>query len=97
MNPLHSLCHFIVLSHRRKYDDLIQAQARELAHLRQQLQHGKGVCYLFTRHAKTVAKSFESLLGTTDIAFHQGQKFCEQLAQGSQLAESLASKLGPGK
>ncbi|XP_045672928.1 neuroblastoma breakpoint family member 6-like protein [Phyllostomus hastatus] len=78
-----------------KYEDLIQAQARELAHLRRQIQDGKGVCYLFTRQAKTIAKSFESLLGTTDIAYTQGRRFCQQLAQGSQLAESLASKLGP--
>ncbi|XP_053511838.1 neuroblastoma breakpoint family member 6-like protein [Artibeus jamaicensis] len=77
-----------------RYEYLIQAQARELAHLKWQIQEGKGVCYLFTRHAKTTAKSFESLLGTTDLAYHQAQRFCEQLAQGSQLAESLASKLG---
>ncbi|XP_036894698.1 neuroblastoma breakpoint family member 6-like protein [Sturnira hondurensis] len=78
-----------------RYEYLIQAQARELAHLRWQVQEGKGVCDLFTQHVRTAAKSFENLFGTTDLACHQGQRFCEQLAQGSQLAESLASKLGP--
>ncbi|XP_077698608.1 NBPF family member NBPF6-like protein isoform X1 [Canis aureus] len=76
-----------------KYDPLIQAQAQELTHLRQRIQEGKGVCYLFIQHTKNTVKSFEGLLRSTDIASYQGQRFCEQLAQGSQLAESLASKL----
>uniref|UniRef100_A0A8C0S0Y2 Olduvai domain-containing protein n=1 Tax=Canis lupus familiaris TaxID=9615 RepID=A0A8C0S0Y2_CANLF len=76
-----------------KYDPLIQAQAQELTHLRQRIQEGKGVCYLFIQHTKNTVKSFEGFLRSTDIASYQGQRFCEQLAQGSQLAESLASKL----
>nr|XP_035954297.1 neuroblastoma breakpoint family member 6-like protein isoform X2 [Halichoerus grypus] len=76
-----------------KYDPLIQAQAQELTHLRQRIQEGKGVCYLFIQHTKSTVKSFEGLLRSTDIARYQGQRFCEQLAQGSQLAENLASKL----
>uniref|UniRef100_A0A7N5KFQ6 NBPF member 12 n=1 Tax=Ailuropoda melanoleuca TaxID=9646 RepID=A0A7N5KFQ6_AILME len=76
-----------------KYDPLIQAQARELTHLRQRIQEGKGVCYLFIQHTKSTVKTFEGLLRSTDIARYQGQRFCEQLAQGSQLAENLASKL----
>ncbi|XP_037670796.1 neuroblastoma breakpoint family member 6-like protein [Choloepus didactylus] len=76
-----------------KYDFLIQAQARELIHLRQKIQEGRGICDLFTQHAKKTVKSFEVLLRSTGIAYHQGQRFCEQLAQGSQLVESLTSKL----
>ncbi|XP_021543653.2 neuroblastoma breakpoint family member 6-like protein [Neomonachus schauinslandi] len=76
-----------------KYDPLIQAQAQELTHLRQRIREGKGVCYLFIQHTKSTVKSFEGLLRSTDIARYQGQRFCEQLAQGSQLAENLASKL----
>ncbi|XP_058394985.1 neuroblastoma breakpoint family member 6-like protein [Diceros bicornis minor] len=76
-----------------KYDPLIQAQAQELTHLRQKIQEGKSICYLFTQHAKNTVKSFEGLLRSTDIAYSQRQRLCEQLAQGSQLAESLASKL----
>ena len=44
-----------------------------------------------------MVKSFKGLLRSTDIAHYQGQRFCEQLAQGSQLAENLASKLTTGK
>ncbi|XP_045874146.1 neuroblastoma breakpoint family member 6-like protein [Meles meles] len=76
-----------------KYDPLIQAQARELTHLRQRIQEGKGVCYLFIQHTKSMVKSFKGILRSTDIAHYQGQRFCEQLAHGSQLAENLASKL----
>ncbi|GAB5575469.1 neuroblastoma breakpoint family member 6-like protein isoform X5 [Prionailurus iriomotensis] len=76
-----------------KHDTLIQAHARELTHLRQKIREGKGVCYLFIQHTKSIVKSFEGLLRSADIPYYQGQRFCEQLAQGSQLAESLASKL----
>ncbi|XP_058934014.1 neuroblastoma breakpoint family member 6-like protein [Kogia breviceps] len=79
-----------------RYDPLIQAQARELTHLRQKLQEGKGVCYFFVQHAKNTVKSFESLLRSTDVTYYQRQRFCELLAQGSQLAERLASKLTTG-
>ncbi|KAB0389683.1 hypothetical protein E2I00_005742 [Balaenoptera physalus] len=80
----------------RRYDPLIQAQARELTHLRQKLQEGKDVCYFFMQHAKNTVKSFESLLRSTDVTYYQRQRFCELLAQGSQLAETLASKLITG-
>ncbi|XP_057562992.1 neuroblastoma breakpoint family member 6-like protein [Hippopotamus amphibius kiboko] len=79
-----------------RYDPLIQAQAQELTRLRQKIQEGTGVCYLFMQHAKNTVKTFESLLRSTDVTYYQGQRFCELLAQGSQLAERLASKLAPG-
>ncbi|KAG5215205.1 hypothetical protein JEQ12_000781 [Ovis aries] len=74
-------------------DYLIEAQARELTCLRQKIQEGKGVCHLFTQHAKNTIKTFESFLKGTDMTYYQRQRFCELLAQGSQLAERLASKL----
>nr|XP_020139892.1 neuroblastoma breakpoint family member 6-like protein isoform X3 [Microcebus murinus] len=76
-----------------KYDPLIQAQAQELTNLRQKIQEGRSFCYLFSQHVKNTVESFEGLLRNTDIAHYQGQRLREQLAQGSQLAESLASKL----
>lgn len=94
---LHALLYFTFLSYLRKHDTLIQAHARELTHLRQKIREGKGVCYLFIQHTKSIVKSFEGLLRSADIPYYQGQRFCEQLAQGSQLAESLASKLITGK
>ncbi|KAM7055198.1 myomegalin isoform 5-T5 [Molossus nigricans] len=76
-----------------KYDSLIQDQARELSYLRQKIREGRGICYLLTQHAKDTVKSFEDLLRSNDIDYYLGQSFREQLAQGSQLTDRLASKL----
>ncbi|XP_070323367.1 NBPF family member NBPF6-like protein [Odocoileus virginianus] len=76
-----------------RYDPLIEAQARELTCLRQKIHEGKGVCHLFTQHAKNTIKTFESFLKSTGMTYYQRQRYCELLAQGSQLAERLASKL----
>uniref|UniRef100_A0A8C8SG05 Olduvai domain-containing protein n=1 Tax=Pelusios castaneus TaxID=367368 RepID=A0A8C8SG05_9SAUR len=76
-----------------KYDSLIQAQARELSHLRQKMREGRGLCHLLAQHLRDTVKSFEELLRGTDIDYYMGQSFREHLAQGSQLAEKLSSKL----
>ncbi|XP_031823259.1 putative neuroblastoma breakpoint family member 7 isoform X2 [Sarcophilus harrisii] len=76
-----------------KYDSLIQAQARELSHLRQKVREGRGVCHILSQHFRDTIKAFEDLLRGTDIDYYLGQSFREQLAQGSQLTERLASKL----
>ncbi|XP_062046119.1 neuroblastoma breakpoint family member 6-like protein [Lepus europaeus] len=73
-------------------DSLVQARARELTHLRRRIQEGREVCSLFAQHLKDTGQAFEGLLRNTDVAHHLGQRFHEQLAQGSQLAESLARK-----
>lgn len=52
---------------------------------------------IFSPIRKEPVKSLESVLRSTNIAYHQGQRFCDQLAQGSQLAENLASKFSVGK
>ncbi|XP_074859294.1 myomegalin isoform X3 [Carettochelys insculpta] len=77
----------------RKYDSLIQAQARELSHLRQTMREGRGVGHLLAQHLRDTVKSFEELLRGTEIDYYMGQGFREHLAQGSQLAERLSSKL----
>nr|XP_048717843.1 myomegalin-like isoform X6 [Caretta caretta] len=76
-----------------KYDSLIQAQARELSHLRQKMREGRSVCHLLSQHLRDTVKSFEELLRGTDIDYYMGQSFREHLAQGGQLAERLSSKL----
>ncbi|XP_077784270.1 myomegalin isoform X5 [Podarcis muralis] len=76
-----------------KYNSLVQAQARELSHLRQVIREGRGVCHLLKQHFQDTIKSFEELLRGTDFDYFLGQSFREQLAQGSQWAERLASKL----
>ncbi|XP_009959954.1 PREDICTED: myomegalin-like, partial [Leptosomus discolor] len=77
-----------------KYDSLIQAQARELSHLRQTLREGRGVSCSLAQHLRDALRSFEDLLRGTDIDYYLGQGFREQLAQGRQLAERLSDKLG---
>ncbi|XP_057267168.1 myomegalin [Pezoporus wallicus] len=77
-----------------KYNSLIQAQARELSHLRQTLREGRGVSRSLVQHLRDALRSFEDLLRGTDIDYYQGQGFREQLAQGRQLAERLSDKLG---
>uniref|UniRef100_A0A672TX99 Olduvai domain-containing protein n=1 Tax=Strigops habroptila TaxID=2489341 RepID=A0A672TX99_STRHB len=81
----------------RKYNSLIQAQARELSHLRQTLREGRGVSRSLAQHLRDALRSFEDLLRGTDIDYYQGQGFREQLAQGRQLAERLSDKLGTSK
>ncbi|NXG01750.1 MYOME protein, partial [Sakesphorus luctuosus] len=77
-----------------KYNSLIQAQARELSHLRQMLREGQGVSRSLAQHLRDALRSFEDLLRGTDIDYYLGQGFREQLAQGRQLAERLSNKLG---
>ncbi|XP_062989218.1 myomegalin isoform X2 [Elgaria multicarinata webbii] len=76
-----------------KYDSLVQAQARELSHLRQMMREGQGVCRMLNQHFRDTIKSFEELLRGTDVNYFLGQNFREQLAQGNQLAGRLARKM----
>ncbi|KAM7014107.1 myomegalin [Passerculus sandwichensis] len=77
-----------------KYNSLIQAQARELSHLRQVLREGRGQSRGLAQHLRDALRSFEDLLRGTDIDYYLGQGFREQLAQGRHLAERLSDKLG---
>ncbi|XP_058032202.1 myomegalin isoform X3 [Ahaetulla prasina] len=79
-----------------KYDSLVQAQARELSHLRQLMQEGQKVCHMLNKYFKDTIKSFEELLRSTDIDYYLGQSFREQLAEGNQLADQLTRKLNQG-
>ncbi|MGH0142880.1 UNVERIFIED_CONTAM: hypothetical protein FKN15_026735 [Acipenser sinensis] len=76
-----------------KYDSMIQAQARELSHLRQKMREGQGVCHILSQHLGDTTKSFEELLRANDIDYYMGQSFREQLAQDTSLAERISSKL----
>ncbi|KAK1896400.1 Myomegalin [Dissostichus eleginoides] len=80
-----------------KFDTLIQAQARELSHLRQRLREGRGVCNILTQHLGDTTKAFEELLRANDIDYYMGQSFREQLAQSGALAQRVSAKIsGPG-
>nr|XP_029542650.1 myomegalin-like isoform X4 [Oncorhynchus nerka] len=75
-----------------KFDTLIQAQARELSHLRQRMREGRGVCHILTQHLGDTTKGFEELLRANDIDYYMGQSFREQLAQSSALAQRVSTK-----
>ncbi|XP_065761307.1 myomegalin-like isoform X2 [Muntiacus reevesi] len=82
---------FSSMSHSEKYS-LIQDQARELTHLREKIRIGRAVSSLLIQHVQNTVKIFEELLSSRKIDYNTEQHFREQLAKGSQLAESLASK-----
>ncbi|XP_068557567.1 myomegalin-like isoform X2 [Cebidichthys violaceus] len=75
------------------YNSLIQAQARELSHLRQRVREGQGVCHILTQHLGDTTKTFEELLRANDIDYYMGQSFREQLAQNSALAQRVVAKI----
>ncbi|XP_017277709.1 myomegalin isoform X3 [Kryptolebias marmoratus] len=76
-----------------KYNSLIQAQARELSHLRQRMREGQGVCHILTQHLGDTTKAFEELLRANDVDYYMGQSFREQLAQSSALAQRVITKI----
>ncbi|XP_064792060.1 myomegalin isoform X2 [Oncorhynchus masou masou] len=76
-----------------KFNTLIQAQARELSHLRQRMREGRGVCHILTQHLGDTTKAFEELLRANDIDYYMGQSFREQLAQSSALAQRVSTKI----
>ncbi|XP_031731914.1 myomegalin isoform X6 [Anarrhichthys ocellatus] len=76
-----------------KFDTLIQAQARELSHLRQRLREGRGVCNILTQHLGDTTKAFEELLRANDIDYYMGQSFRDQLAQSGALAQRVSAKI----
>ncbi|KAM9844848.1 LOW QUALITY PROTEIN: myomegalin [Aulostomus maculatus] len=76
-----------------KYNSLIQAQARELSHLRQRMREGQGVSHILTQHLGDTTKAFEELLRANDIDYYMGQSFREQLAQSSALAQRVVAKI----
>ncbi|KAG8517641.1 Myomegalin [Galemys pyrenaicus] len=84
------------VSHTRNCRSLIQDQARELTHLQQKMRIGKAVSSHLMQHVKNTVKNFEELLNSSKIDHYLEQHFREQLAKGSQLAESLASKFSTG-
>uniref|UniRef100_A0A3B4FAZ7 Uncharacterized protein n=1 Tax=Pundamilia nyererei TaxID=303518 RepID=A0A3B4FAZ7_9CICH len=85
---------FSSVSQMRKFDTLIQAQAKELSHLRQRLREGQGVCSILTQHLGDTTKAFEELLRANDIDYYMGQSFRDQLAQSSALAQRVNAKFG---
>nr|XP_055043039.1 myomegalin isoform X1 [Misgurnus anguillicaudatus] len=76
-----------------KFDTLIQAQARELSHLRQKMREGRGICHILTQHLGDTTKVFEELLRSNDIDYYMGQSFRDQLSQSISLAQRVNTKI----
>ncbi|XP_034039061.1 myomegalin-like [Thalassophryne amazonica] len=76
-----------------KYNSLIQAQARDLSHLRQRMREGQRICHILTQHLADTTKAFEELLRANDIDYYMGQSFREQLAQSTALAQRVGTKI----
>ncbi|XP_077411602.1 myomegalin-like isoform X3 [Vanacampus margaritifer] len=76
-----------------KYNSLIQAQARELSHLRQRMREGEGISHILTQHLGDTTKAFEELLRANDVDYYMGQSFREQLSQSGALAQRLLAKI----
>ncbi|XP_077370006.1 myomegalin isoform X3 [Festucalex cinctus] len=76
-----------------KYNSLIQAQARELSHLRQRMREGEGVSHILSQHLGDTTKAFEELLRANDVDYYMGQSFRDQLSQSSALAQRLLAKI----
>ncbi|XP_051581206.1 myomegalin-like isoform X2 [Myxocyprinus asiaticus] len=76
-----------------KFDTLIQAQARELSHLRQRMREGRGMCHILTQHLRDTNKAFEELLRSNDIDYYMGQSFRDQLSQSISLTQRVSTKI----
>ncbi|XP_051510966.1 myomegalin-like isoform X2 [Myxocyprinus asiaticus] len=76
-----------------KFDTLIQAQARELSHLRQRMREGRGVCHILIQHLRDTTKAFEELLRSNDIDYYMGQSFRDQLSQSLSLTQRVSTKI----
>lgn len=72
---------------------LIQAQARELSHLRQRLREASGVCHVLMQQLDDATKAFEQLLRSNDIDYDMSQSFRQQLVQSSGLARRVSAKI----
>ncbi|XP_067825752.1 myomegalin-like isoform X3 [Heptranchias perlo] len=81
----------------QKYDSLVQSQARELSHLRQQIKESRNICTLHCQTLVDLTKAFEELLQASDVDYYVGEAFREQLNQSLQLVEKLENKFDGGE
>ncbi|XP_072344467.1 CDK5 regulatory subunit-associated protein 2 isoform X4 [Scyliorhinus torazame] len=80
----------------QKYDSLVQSQARELSHLRQQIKESFTVCTLHHQTLVDLTKAFEELLQASDIDYYVGEAFRDQLNQSLELVRTLENKFDAG-
>ncbi|XP_038638285.1 myomegalin-like isoform X3 [Scyliorhinus canicula] len=80
----------------QKYDSLVQSQARELSHLRQQIKESFTVCTLHHQTLVDLTKAFEELLQASDVDYYVGEAFRDQLNQSLELVRTLENKFDGG-
>lgn len=68
-----------------------------MTRLQQKAKIGRVVSSLLLQHVKDTMKTFEELLSSSNIDHSTEQHFRKQMIMGSQMAESIASKLSTGK
>ncbi|XP_043914752.1 myomegalin-like isoform X2 [Protopterus annectens] len=76
-----------------RYDSLVQSQARELSHFREQIKQSRNLCDMHSQQLRDVMKSFEELLQISDVEYYAAEGVREQLDQCVQLAAKLAARL----
>eukprot|EP00062_Callorhinchus_milii_P017176 gi/632969256/ref/XP_007900989.1/ PREDICTED: myomegalin-like isoform X3 [Callorhinchus milii] len=80
-----------------RYDPLIQSQARDLSHLRQQIKESCNICTLHYQQLVGLTKGFEELLQASDVDYYIGEAFREQLDESLQLVVKLEGNLDNGE
>ncbi|XP_048469558.1 CDK5 regulatory subunit-associated protein 2-like isoform X14 [Rhincodon typus] len=80
----------------QKYDSLVQSQARELSHLRQQIKESFHICTLHHQTVVDLTKGFEELLQASDVDYYVGEAFRDLLNQSLRLVETLENKFDCG-
>ncbi|KAJ8260514.1 hypothetical protein COCON_G00162370 [Conger conger] len=79
-----------------RMDSLVQSQARELSHLRQQIKESRGLGGLQRQQLQELHRAFEELLQASDVDYYMGEVFREQLDKSLTLLERLEDRLENG-
>ncbi|XP_043576018.1 myomegalin-like isoform X2 [Chiloscyllium plagiosum] len=95
-DQLHHLQAKLTAPSAQKYDSLVQSQARELSHLRQQIKESFNICTLHHQTVVDLTKAFEELLQASDVDYYVGEAFRDQLNQSLHLVETLENKFNCG-
>ncbi|MBN3322421.1 CK5P2 protein, partial [Atractosteus spatula] len=79
-----------------RFDSLVQSQARELSHLRQQIKESRSLGALQRHQLQDLGKAFEELLQASEVDYYVGEVFREQLDKSLTVLEKLEDRLENG-
>ncbi|XP_062415001.1 CDK5 regulatory subunit-associated protein 2 [Pungitius pungitius] len=80
-----------------RLDSLVQSQARELSHLRQQMKESRGLGALQRRQLDELSKAFKELLQAGEVDYYVGEAVQEQLDKSLGILDRLEGRLGKGE